>query len=325
MTRKKKDGKARFLNFMGRRQGDIFDDPGTWLGCRLWLERILGYYGEDGGVDVEIVEGQLGLCKQTADYLYSEFTPLETRYVRGFRPMLERIVAGTVKKGMTERQQALALMRRCRDARDHGVKVEIDGGTEEELLKRGGGMCNEISRVFICLCQIAGLPARTYSAHISGHMMAEVYADGKWGWIDPMLGLAPVTERDEPASAWELLQDSRLFERQPRAVWSEVRPTRVLFGRHERDRRNVMYIMARFRDFYFNPREAAALGNYYVWEHARYTYPWRNRAADPERMREAIRQEARNRKALGWPDYFFDPMLFAETIPMRRKRRLRTS
>ena len=172
---------APFAAYRGRKQGAIFADSRTRRGCALWLDRVLGYYGEKGGVDVEIIDGQLGLCAKTADYLYSDFTPLAVPYVRGSRPLLEQTVAEVVKPRMGEREKALAIMRRCRDNRDKGLaKPDLFcGGTEEELLKRGALMCNEISRVFICLCQVAGLPARVYSAHISGHMMAEVHADGK--------------------------------------------------------------------------------------------------------------------------------------------------
>ena len=310
---------GKFAKFMGRRQGEIFDDPRTRLGCRLWLERVLGSYGEDGGVDVEIVDVQLGLCSKTAGYLYSGFTPLKTRYVRGSRPLLEQTVAEVVKPGMTGRQKALALMRRCRDNRRRGLARGdlFAGGTEEELLKLGAIQCNYISRVFVCLCQVAGMPARTFSSHISGHMMAEVCADGKWAWIDPMFGLAPVNDDDTPASAWELLQDSKLFERQPKRVWDHILPPQATLGNHERDRRNLMYWMARFRDCYFNPLEAAALGNYFVWEHNRYTYPWSLGSASPARLKEGVRREALNRKAMGWPDYYFNPLLFNETLKPR--------
>jgi hypothetical protein len=108
---------------MGRRQGESFSDPRTRLGCKLWLERVLGYYGEKGGVDIEIIDGQLGICAGTVGFLYDGFTPLRTRYVPGSRPVLERIVADTLSKGMSDRKKVLALMRRCRDARDHGIKA----------------------------------------------------------------------------------------------------------------------------------------------------------------------------------------------------------
>jgi len=308
-----------FEEFRGRNQGQLLEHPLSRRGCELWLERVLAYYGEAGGVDVEIIAGQLALTARSAPHLYSDFTPLELKYVRGSRPMLEAVVAEAVRPGLNAREQALAIMRRCRDNRDRGLARGdlFCGGTEEELLKRGAIMCNEISRVFVCLCQVAGLPARVHSAHISGHMMAEVYADGKWGWVDPMKGMAAVLDDGRPASAWELLQDPRLFERQPKSFWDDVRIAGDPFGDGERGARNLASQMARNRDCYFHPREAAALGNYFVWEQARYTYPWRINGVDPAREREARRREMLNRKALGWPDYYFHAQLFDEPLKTR--------
>jgi len=168
--------------------------------------------------------------------------------------------------------------------------------------------------VFVCLCQIAGLPARVHSAHLSGHMMAEVMTDGKWGWVDPMKGIAPVNVRGEPASAWELLRDPRLFERQPRSVWDDLRPPSPPFGSTERDARNLSHTMARNRDCYFHPKEAMALGNYFVWDHAKYNYNWHIDGVDPGREREARRELALVMKKLGWPDYYFNVQLFDEEL-----------
>ncbi len=303
----------------GRNQMSLVEDPLIRRGVELWLERVLGFYGEKGGVDVEVIDEQVILNARTVDYLYSAYTPLEIRYDPGSRPMLEAIVAEHVREGMSDREKALALMRRVRDNQDHGLaRPELfAGGTEEELLKRGALMCNEVSRLYVCLCQIAGLPARLQGSHISGHMMTEVFADGKWGWIDPMKGIAPLTDGDEPASAWELLCDSKLFERQPRGVWDGCRPPHVRFGTEQRDSRNIAAEMARNRDCYFHPREAVAIGNYFVWEHRRYTYPWRIAPADPQRLQRARIDEQRNRKALGWPDYYFCDYLFDEPLKTR--------
>ena len=308
-----------FEDQMGRNQMALMDDPQTKRGCELWLERVLGYYGEDGGVDVEVIDGQLALTDKTADYIYSEFTPLEIRYVPGSRPMLEAVVAEVVRDGMSQREKALALMRRVRDNQDMGLARPglFCGGDEEDLLKRGANMCNEVSRLFVCLCQIAGLPARLHCAHISGHMMTEVYTHGKWGWIDPMKGMAAVTDDDEPASVRELLADPLLFERQPKGFWDDCRPPGIYFGTEQRDGRNLAHQMGRNRDCYFHPREAVAIGNYFVWEHEKYTYPWIIDAADPDRLREARVAETRNRKAAGWPDHQFDPKLFDEPLKMR--------
>lgn len=308
-----------FEELMGRKQADGFADPLTRRGCELWLERVLCYYGEDGGVDIEIINGQLGLSEKSADYIYSDFTPTEIRYAPGSRPMLEAVVKQVVTGDMSEREKTLALMRRCRDNQDMGLAKPglFTGGTEEELLKRGAIMCNEISRVFVCLCQIAGLPARVHCAHISGHMMSEVLIDEKWAWIDSMKGMAPVTDDDEPAGAWELLQDPTLFERQPKSYWDDVRPPSITFGTEQRDPRNLAQAMARNRDCYFHPKEAMALGNYFVWDHDKYTYPWHLESKDPDREQRARHAGALNKRQLGWPDHYFNAQLFDEELKMR--------
>ena len=298
---------------MGRNQGAIVDDPITRKGIELWLERVYGAYGEEGGgVDVEVIGNHLILNAKTKDYIYSDFTPAELEYKRGSRPLLERVVAEHVRDGMRQRDIALALMRRCRDNRDHGLAKPhlFLGGNEEELLKRGALMCNEISRVYACLCQVAGLRCRLFSAHISGHMMNEVEVDGRWWWIDAMKGMCAVDENDEPLSAWQIMQDPTVFERQPEWVVAECRPPSIVFGTEERDPRNIAYGFARSRDCYFHPREANAVANYLASDHTRYTYPWFNGVVDAGRREKASAAEDENRKLGGWPGYYFDKALF---------------
>ena len=82
-----------FEKYLGRRQPAAYSDPVTRKGCELWLQRVIAFYGEDGGVDVEIIDAQLPLTEETAEYVYSEFTPLDIGYVRGSRPLLEKIIA----------------------------------------------------------------------------------------------------------------------------------------------------------------------------------------------------------------------------------------
>jgi len=300
-------------------QGLLLENLLVRKGVELWLERVLGYYGENGGVDVELIRDQVALTPKTKDYLYGAYTPLELKYVPGTRPMLEAAVRETVRPGMDERARALALMRRVRDNQDRGLKKWdlFFGGDEEDLLKRGARMCNEVSRLYACLCQIAGLPARLFCAHISGHMMNEILIGGKWCWIDSMKGFMPVNDKDELLSAWELWQDPRLFERQPKYVWDEVRPPATFFGTEQRDPRNLAKTMAHNRDCYFHPNEALAIGNYFVWDHAKYSYPWRIESADADRLQRARHGEALNRRALGWPDHYFSEYLLDEALKMR--------
>lgn len=302
-----------FEQYLGRRQGELFDHPLTQKGVGFWLERVLGFYGEAGGVDVEVIDHQLALTEKTAEYIYQgDFTPRTLHYVAGSRPMLEQVLKQILRPGLSRREMTLTIMRRVRDNQDHGLARPylFYGGNEEDMLRRGALMCNEVSRLFVCLCQIAGLPARLFAAHIAGHMMAEVLVDGRWWWIDPMKGIAPVNAAGQPISAWEIHRQPEILERQPRSVWDDIRsPTRI-FSDDPRDARHQWYCLARTRDCYFHKHEAIAVGNYFAWEQHRYSFPWCLDAADNQRLIEARMAEARNCEAMGYPNYYFLTHLF---------------
>jgi hypothetical protein len=313
---------------MGFKQHLLIEDPLVRKGSELWLQRILGYYGRTGGVDVEIVAGQLNLCGKTAPYIYSEeFTPLTTRYQPGSRPMLEKIVMDLVGHVSDPRQKALAICRWVRDNRDRGQKGKLPfcGGTEEELVKRGAIMCNEVSRLFCALAQIAGLPARVFAAHISGHMMTEVHVGEGWWWMDPMKGMYCYKDDTSVASAWDLKLDPELFDRQDEHVWLDCRPVGP-FETKGFEELNKAFAQAKCKHCYFFEKEANAIGNYFVWEHHKYTYPWITETADPEGLEQARREEYLNRKELGWPDWYFCHYLFngsLEFLPSAKRQATR--
>lgn len=300
-----------FEDKMGFNQHLLSDDSDMQQGILNWLERVLGWYGEEGGgVDVEVIKNQILLIEKSADYIYSEFTPLEITYEKGFRPELEKVLSEAVGSTTDSLGIMLSLMRRCRDNRDFARKnIEFDGGTEEELLKRGAIMCNEIHRVFVCLCQIAGLPARLMSSHISGHMMSEVYVNGTWMWVDAMKGMYCFLDSGEPASTWDLIKDPCLFDRQKSSVWDDCRPIGGA-GLKEFEKFDKAYCQAKARECYFHPKEGIAIGNYFVWEKDNYTFPWITEAVDSVRIMNARFAEARFRQKHGWPDFYFDFHLF---------------
>ncbi len=302
-----------FKDYMGRKQHLMLDDPLRKRGVELWLKRVLAFYGEGGGVDVEIIDGQLLLTEKTEEYIYSGFTPIELKYQPGSRPFLERLLGQVVKDGMSGREKALGIMRRVRDNRDSGLagQLSFDGGTEEELVKRGASMCNEVARLFVVLAQMAGLPARCIGHHISGHMTAEVTVEGRWWWMDVQKGMYCLGRGGEPRSARDILRDPKVLERQTEEVWKDFRPLGP-FSRDGTDLRQRAFNMAKARDCYFRPEEAVCVGNYYAWDRERYTYPWTAGAKDPGGRAEAVRLENLNRKALGWPDYYFNHTLFDE-------------
>ncbi len=78
---------------------------------------------------------------------------------------------------------------------------------DEALLASGGGWCNEQARVFVRLCQVAGVPARIiflfYADNRSGHVIAEFYADGRWSLADTSWHCAFPGEGDKLLSAAE--------------------------------------------------------------------------------------------------------------------------
>jgi hypothetical protein len=285
------------------------------------LERVLAAYGAAPCVDIQVIAGQLILNRTTAGHIYTKYTPLKLRYKPGSRPFLEKVLDSVVRPRMGEQEKFLAILRRCRDNRDAArPAIQFYGGTEEELIKRGAIMCNEISRVFVVLCQIAGLPARLMASHITGHMMAEVFVGGTWAWCDPMRGMHMLRDDGGFASAWDLMNDPGIVDRQTEAVWKECRT----MGQRDDPafaRLHKAHDQAYLRDCCLHPREAVAIGNYFAWDHTRYDYPWHTGVADPKRLEAARIAETTLRMKLGFPTHYFAGAAgyFAE-MPLRTRR-----
>jgi len=132
---------------------------------------------------------------ETAEYLYSEYTPLEVNYRRGLLPTYEALAAEVTAGCRTETEKIVALLVKGASRVKHpcgppcGDPVGTDRNLDDEsLLKSGLGWCNEQARVFIRLCQVSNIPARIahlfYSDTKSGHCIAECYADGRWCMAD---------------------------------------------------------------------------------------------------------------------------------------------
>ena len=97
----------------GRNQMALIDDPLTRRGCEMWLERVLGFYGEAGGVDVEVIDDQIALNERTAEYLYSEHTRTVLQYARGSRPKLEGHVREAAHECASDGDPVAAIARFC--------------------------------------------------------------------------------------------------------------------------------------------------------------------------------------------------------------------
>lgn len=225
-------------------------------------EQLAVNYGNN--VDFQLRQAQIILCPQTADFLYQKYIP-KPRYQKGSRPELEKIVAGTVKGAKTTQAKALAIMRFCRDLKNRakvkpGSNAWVFGGTEEELIAKGEDLCETVSRLFVALCEIADIPARIIMHDAGGHITAEAYIDGHWGYIDPRFGIYFMKDNKQLASLWELMHSPALLN-QPKEVKAEVRGAK-----------NWTQRIKTCKEKYFNPQEINGFEYYSLADSAKYRY-----------------------------------------------------
>ena len=149
-----------------------------------------------GGIDRWQANHFIVYRPETAKFLYSKYTPTKVEYHKGLFPALEKIVAQYTKPGQSDREKAMALLTKAMPAHlPHpevpplGLRVATNRAmSDEALFASGCGWCNEQTRVYIRLCQIAGVPARMIYLFFSdgkmGHVVTEFYADGHWCMAD---------------------------------------------------------------------------------------------------------------------------------------------
>ncbi|MHC4915867.1 MAG: transglutaminase-like domain-containing protein [Planctomycetota bacterium] len=263
-------------------------DPDQRVALEAWEEVLR--MGESGKVDCEhFIDEQLYLTPETAEYIYSDYTPLELKYERGSRPKLDETVGMLTKPEMSEFEKFLWLARFVRDLpnKHDWSPMPFTGGTEEELIEKGPPMCNEQARLMVILCQVAGLPARYVGHHIGGHGVTEVYIDGRWVYYD-IRGKFFFKKDGALASTWEIWQDPEIIDSQPEWVTREV---------HPKFRPNGDPYLSTRKSF-FNPKECTGITNYYVWDAEKYdfTHPpddpnWLEVSAAPRRRRNAVREK----------------------------------
>lgn len=208
------------------------DDEWTRIGFQRSRDGTAHYYGKPTESDVQVFGGQVVLNEVTADYLYSKFTPTKMKIRKGEYPKLDRVVERLIGDGgeLTDRMKVLKLLLWCRDIPIRGRKTKCyyAGGPEESVAFQGGDMCNEMNRVFMVLCQIAGFASR-YVGHFSsvkpnktlttmpGHGVAEVYLEGGWAYFD-IRGKHFVWPNGRLASLCDLVRNPDLYVNQPQEV-----------------------------------------------------------------------------------------------------------
>lgn len=207
-----------------------------------------------GSVDRVLMENMVRLCTETADYLYSEYTPTKTFYGKGARPQLEHCVEKIVQTCDSDEKCVEAIARftsQLKDRTSNGLDSIRVGGTEEAIIARGSDWCADVARVGCALCQVAGYPARivylvdTEKAY-SGHVIMEVFRARVWGAVDPLTDVLYRHSGGSPASTWALVNDTHLVER------------------HFRGESTPHTTPSQFR--------AAAISNHFLWEGTAYDY-----------------------------------------------------
>src|ERR1043166_1915773 len=121
------------------------------------------------GIDLQQAFNYIDARDATPTFFYDRYTSSRITYVPGSRPVLEKIVRDLRVAG----KRPLEKVRRIADYLAHkviwagyyekktGKTLQTDRNmTEEEIAGSGYGWCNEQSRLFCALTQIAGVQSR---------------------------------------------------------------------------------------------------------------------------------------------------------------------
>jgi hypothetical protein len=182
-----------------------------WQSSRanVYLEKTVDYYQH---------EEMIVLNNASAGELYDPQKAYYPKYQKGSRQFLEQIANEIAAGTKSDRERAIRLMlwisRIPSGPCKHRVKnfVYFLGGTEEEVIKKGAAMCNEVARVLCFLAQIMGMPARGVFHFptvqgAEGHACAEIFFEGKWNWFDETGGYGVLRKDGYFANTWELNRD----------------------------------------------------------------------------------------------------------------------
>ena len=172
------------------------------------------------------------------NWFYESYTYLKTYYKRGSRPALEAFIDGVVDANAADSTKVDQILDHLKQRLPHPIHVTEDcmcdlhaayrsdlGMSEEEIIKLGYGWCNEQARVFIALSQIVGMPSRmlfTSLPNKTGHVMSEVYVDGKWGIVDQTSVYAFRDESGQPVNVRDLRENESVRSEMNRRYRSAI-------------------------------------------------------------------------------------------------------
>lgn len=173
-----------------------------------------------GSIDRVLMGDMIQLRPETVEYLYGEYTPKRSLYIKGMRPKIEQYAEKAVSGCQSDEERVGAIVRFTASLPDEG-STDLDsmrfGGIEEDVIARGSDLCTDVARVGCVLNQVIGLPSRivylfnTEKAY-TGHAIVEVYRANIWGAVDPLTNVVYHHPGGKPASVWDLIMEPGLVE-----------------------------------------------------------------------------------------------------------------
>ena len=218
-------------------------------------------------VDAALLDVQILFSDETQELLYSDVWE-RTDYAKGSRPELESIVSELTSKKDSEFGKVLELIRFCRDLyKKFRGRILFDGGTEEELIKKGEQLCECLSRLLVSLAEVAGIAGRIVTHCGGGHLTTELFVDKKWGYFDPRTGVFFLRPDGRVADVRELFDDPSIIDAQPEWVKAEVSERWSFDARAKK-----------CKELFFNKNEVTTFKPYSLADSESYSYGWRNGA-----------------------------------------------
>jgi hypothetical protein len=170
------------------------------------------------------------LCAETADYLYSKFTPTVVQYRPGSRPALEGLLQEVVLRSGPRPDSDEDFLRVVWDWVWINVRRRLTQvvwpihhrkfayfGTEEDIASfRSRSDCYCSSKISVALLQVGGLPARLIHMFGPGpggkgfstmHTASEAWVGGRWVFFDTSCHDYAVTRDGRMAGFWEIVTE----------------------------------------------------------------------------------------------------------------------
>ena len=144
------------------------------------LTRVFNYFVKNEGVLPEKVSAW------PASYLGSVSNcPIDDPVVIAAR---DEAIKG-LPADATDRQKAEAIYKYARDAWEWENYMNTRKGAVGTIKAKGGNCC-DLTHATVAMCRASGIPARylhgqCYYSSVTGHVIPEIYADGKWWIADP--------------------------------------------------------------------------------------------------------------------------------------------